>query len=68
MIARLIILSVIYSFVLAIEDTCFVASQWYGNTQLGSENSDVSILASNMYDKATVRGIWSGGKATVEWL
>ena len=68
MILRLIILAVMYSFVLAIEDACFVASQWYGNTQLGSEKTDVSILASKMYDKATVKGIYSGGKATVEWL
>ena len=61
-------LTVMYSFVLAIEDVCFVASQWYGNPKLGSQNSDVSILASKMYDKATVRGIYSGGSATVEWL
>ena len=61
MILRLITLSVLCSLVLAVENACFVASQWYGNTNQGYETSDASILAQLMYDKATVKKIHSGG-------
>ena len=58
MIMQLITLSVLFSLVLAVEDACFVASQWYGSTNKGSETSDLPILTKQMNDKITVMKIY----------
>ena len=65
---RLIALSLLSSLVFAVEESCFVASEWFGKRTYGQEKSDTSVLVNQMYDKATVRGIYSGGKTEIESL